>query len=540
MFARATTALAGSGIDAGNVNVPRTNDLLYEAYARRAADALGADYAHFSPSERAADPDAYQTAQRKRRDALESLLWVEPNQESSDRMYDLIDIICREDSWSARGEQFDDPMRPTIDEQAAETGALIAWSYRRHGARIAETCPNLNARMLCEVRRRLIAPILNCDDYDFLRGAGNRPALILADIAVACMLMEKSASRRLPPMKLILHTLDRLCITKRREMRALADRLIDACALADLARIMKRITRGEVDLTREAPPSDWLDDVLIPWVGREYFVDPAGCGMISGASGMDYFRLGYFVRDRAIAALGAALIREHDRPAATVTGRILSMEYLRAARDETSPPPRLRRAATEDGSIMLSRVGSMLCAITAGSGRANAGDVVLFSDALPILIDPGRICERSLPMINGEGPMRIPRGDVQTDCDFGADRDLMSADLSMCYPDKCFVGAYQRTLMTMRGDQTVRLVDAFEFIVPPAELTFRFIVGQRPLTLRDSVRIGSVLMTWDGDMSPEAYDLTDVKDYPEKCYLLQFTVRAPSPRAIYSFTFEKQ
>lgn len=539
MFVRAITVLAGNGLDAGNVNVPRTNDLLYESYARRAADALNAQYPCFSPSERAADPDKYAAAQRARREALESLLWVEPNQESLDRMYDLIDRICREDSWSACGEMFDDPLRPTIDAQAAETGALIAWIYRRHGARIAEACPNLNARMLCEVRRRLIAPVLTYDDYDFLKGAGDRPALILSDIAVTCLLMERTASRRLPPLKLILHTLDRLCITKRARPRALSERLTEACALADLARIMKRITRGEADLTREAPPSEWLDDVLIPWVGRDYFIDPAGHGMMSDVSGMDYFRLGYFVRDRAIAALGASLIRENDRPAASVTGRVLSMEYVRAARDEMSPPPRLRRAAAEDGSIMLSRTGGMLCAITAGTGRSNAGDIVLFSDLLPILIDPGRICERSLPVINGSEPLRTPRGEVTMDSDFKDDRDLMSADLSMCYPEQCFVGTYQRTLMTQRRDQTVRLVDAFEFIVPPAELTFRFILGQRPLVLRDSVRIGSVLMTWDGDMTPVAFELEDVPDYPERCHLLQLRAHAPSPRSIYSFTFEK-
>ena len=47
MFARATTALSGSGLDAGNVNVPRPNDLLYEGCAQRAADAL-----------RSAEPDS--------------------------------------------------------------------------------------------------------------------------------------------------------------------------------------------------------------------------------------------------------------------------------------------------------------------------------------------------------------------------------------------------------------------------------------------------------------------------------------------------
>ena len=540
MFARATAALSGSGLDAGNVNVPRPNDLLYESCARRAADALRAPYPRFSASERSTKPETYRSAQRARRAALESLLWMDLNQNALDSTLDLIELICQEDCWSVFLEKFDDPMCPRIDAQAAETGALIAWVLRRHGAKITETAPGLAARMLCEVRRRLFAPILNGGDYDFLRGEGATPALILTDIAIACMLMEKTPARRLPPLKLILHTLDRLCLSKRYAPRALVYRLSDACALADFARIAKRLTRGEVDFTRETPPSDGLDDVLIPWIGREYFFDPAGRGMTPNVSGMDYFRLGYFTRDRAIAALGAELLRERDRPAASVTGRILGMELVRDVRDEVSPPPRLRRAAMADGSILLSRVGGMTCAVTQGSDRANAGDVVLFSDASPILIDTAASDDHNLPVINGARPLRRPRGSVPMDCDFKGDHDLMSADLSMCYPDTCAVHAYQRTLMTMRGDQTVRLIDAFEFAAPPAQLMFRFITPQKPLILRDCVRLGPVVMTWDGDLIVEARDSEIDSEFPEKCAIVQFTVQRPSARSIFSFTFEKR
>ena len=455
-------------------------------------------------------------------------------------MLDLIELICQEDSWSISFEKFDNPMCPRIDMQAAETGVLFAWVLRKHGARIAEAASGMTARMLCEVRRRLFAPILNGGDYDFLRGAGTVPALILADVAVCCMLMEKNPARRQPPLKLILHTLDRLCLTKRRAPCAIVNRLMDVCALADFARLTRRLTRGEVDFTRETPPTEWLDDALIPWIGREYFFDPAGCGMTPAVSGMDYFRLGYFTRDRAIAALGAALLREQDRPAATVTGRILSMELVCAARDELSPPPRLRRAATEDGSLFLSRVGGMTCAITQGSDRANAGDIALFADAAPILIDTGRSDDHNLPMINGMRPLRQPRGGVPMDCDFQDDHDLMSADLSMCYPDACAVRAYQRTLMTMRGDQTVRLIDAFEFDAPPAQLAFRLITAQKPLIRRDCVRLGPVVITWDGDLAIEARDLEPATEASAKCFLLQCTALRPAARSIFSFTFEKR
>ena len=94
--------------------------------------------------------------------------------------------------------------------------------------------------------------------------------------------------------------------------------------------------------------------------------------------------------------------------------------------------------------------------------------------------------------------------------------------------------------MTMRGDQTVRLIDAFEFAAPPAQLMFRFITPQKPLILRDCVRLGPVVMTWDGDLIVEARDSEIDSEFPEKCAIVQFTVQRPSARSIFSFTFEKR
>ena len=94
--------------------------------------------------------------------------------------------------------------------------------------------------------------------------------------------------------------------------------------------------------------------------------------------------------------------------------------------------------------------------------------------------------------------------------------------------------------MTMRGDQTVRLIDAFEFAAPPAQLMFRFITAQKPLILRDCVRLGPVVMTWDGDLTAEVRDLEHDPEFPAKCCQLQFTAQRPSARSIFSFTFEKR
>ena len=540
MFARGITVLCTSAVDPGSLPVPRPSEALMDRFSQAAMRAVLDEHPFMGASGRMEDPDSYLRIQKKRRADLESLLFIEPNQDALKKMVDLIDLISAENSWSASGNLFDDPFRPVIDLQAAETGALFAWIHRRHGQKLNAISPRISITMLSEVRRRLLTPITVHEDYPFMRNKGDYPVLILCDLLLSCLLLENLPSRRQGPVKAILRLLDRLSGEPLTGMRPFDAHLADACALADIARIIKRLTRGEFDMTTSTPPESWLDDVLIPWVAGEYFIDPVTGGMKSTASGMDVFRLGYLTRDKALCALGAQMHRFNEKPCFSLTGRILSQEYVRAAMDETAPPPKLRRAENESGSIMLSRVSGLLAAITRGTGRRNAGDITLFADNTPILIDAGgEVIYRNLPSVNGLEMLSGLTPEILTERDFGSERDVMSADLTPAYPRECGLAAYQRTLMTMRGDETVRLVDAFEFIHPAEEVCFRFVCAQKPLSLRTYVRIGNVSLSWDGDMVPEIFEINDEAAYPGSCYLLQFTVKKPGQRFICGFTFER-
>lgn len=534
MFVRGISILVSSAVDVGNIPAPRPWDGLSAACAQAALRALQAEAEFLPLSARLAHPEAYRKIQRARREQLEAFLWVDPNAAALDRMQDLIGAICEEGSWSASGAAFDDPFHPNIDLQAAETGALLAWLLRRHGARLGEHNPRIPSVLLGELRRRLFRPMLAHDDYPFMRGGGRCPALVLSDLLIGCLLTEKSPSNRQQPVKLLLRLLDRLCAAPQSPEAPLEERLTDACAIADLARLLKRLTRGELDLTRSQPPGVWLDGMLIPWIAEDSFFDPAGGGIRPPLSGMDLFRLGYLAGDRALCALGAQLHRRRARPAASVSGRILSMEYMRALEDESGAPPRLKRASTEDGSLMLSRADA-LCAAIAG-GRGGAGDVALFHGATPILAGAGPDA-RSLPLIDGRAPLARPSQPPAAEADFGAERDLMSVDLTDAYPAQCGLSAYQRTLMVSRSDAVVRLVDAFEFAQPAGQLCFRFFAAQRPLSLRNAVRLGPVTLSWDGDLLPEISELPAGESAPGG-WLLCFTLRNPPTRLICGFRFE--
>ena len=537
MFTRGISILTSSSLDVGNIPAPRLWDALSEQCGRDAMRAMQSPLQFIPPSVRAKEPERWAQAQRERRAQLEAFLWVEPNAAALERMIDLLGLICGEGRWAAGGGAFDDPFRPDIDLQAAETGMLLAWTLRRHGAKLGERDARIPGALVGEVRRRLISPLLAHDDYPFMRGEGSFPALILCDLLLSCLLMERNPSRRHQPVKLMLRLLDQLCETESAAFAPYVERLADACALADLARLLTRLTRGELDLTGELPPDGMLDGTLIPWMAGDCFFDPTGEDMRPPVSGMDIFRLGYMVRDQVLSALGAQLSRAANaRPAFSLSGRVLSMEYMRSAQDETSAPPRMRRAAAEGGRMMVSRVDA-LCAALAGAGaRSNAGAVALFCGNTPVLVDAGGDAH-SLPLIGGFAP--VPRiNALPTDADFGADRDLMSADLTDAYPEICPLAAYQRTLITMQGDGTVRLVDAFEFAGAIRDIDFRFVTPQRPQPVEGGVRLGPVDMSWDGGMIPEFTELPASPAFPNGCYLLRLKMTEPPRRLICGFTFE--
>ena len=538
MFVRGIPILISSAVDTGNLPAPRPCDLLADRLGQSAMRTLQATAQYMPLSERLQDPDQYMYLQQKRRAQLESLLWIEPNPGMLECMLDLIVMICEEGSWSVNRLGIDDPARPAIDVQAAETGVLFAWILRRHGARLAEYNSRIQSVMLSEVRRRLLSPILAHEDYPFMRLIGRCPALIMSNLLLTCILMEKNPARRQQPVKLLLRLLDKICASQSDPSAPIEERLADACAIADLARLLKRITRGEMDLTRSVPPAGWLDDLIIPWIQGETFVNPAGETMRPRIAGMDLFRLGHLTRERSLCALGAQLGGLTEQGGFSLSGRILNMEYMRAAQDECGNPPRLRRAAAENGALMVSRLDNTFTAIAGMGNRANAGDITLYVDGAPVLVDAGGAVH-SLPMIDGCSPVFQPARLPQTDAQFGQDRDLMSVDLTQTYPEACPVAAYQRTLITSRADGVVRLVDAFEFADAVEEICFRFVSAQKPISLRECVRLGPVDLSWDGEMLPEITELPACDAFAGGSWLVSLRAKNVSRRFICGFTFER-
>lgn len=504
-------------------------------------------------SRRLADPAAYLRLQKARRQALEALVAAEADGAALERIVDLLCMLCEEATWSEnpKGAPFDDDQHPEIDFQCAETLMLLAWTGRALGERLGS---RVTGKLLYEARRRVFSPFLAHGDYPFMRtvgpgaGACKRPLCILSDILLSAILMETDAARRGAVLKQALRLIDQAIQGRERRALPLEDELAQTAAVTDLCQLLRKLTRGEMDLTETYPTADWLDALLFPWLAEGFFADPAAGGLCPRLSGQELFRVGLCSGDEALTALGAALYRAGRRPSATVTGRFLDFGCAGMLSAQVGKPPRLKHAATARNRVMLSRFSGMTACLHTGGGRGNAGSLVLFLGDKPILVEaPGRA---GVPMIGGAEQLADP-GERTPEAAFGADacpadfevqpdRELMSVDLTNAWPESARARAVQRTAMALRREGALRLVDAFD-LDAPAPVAFRFYTPQRPERLMDGLRLGPVDMRWEEglrcDIAPLKARFPDDNAAGDALYAVTLTTEQPVSRGFFTFSF---
>lgn len=492
-------------------------------------------------SQRLNDPAAYRRVQRGRRQALEALILVEPNRDVIARATDLICLIAEESTWSEnpRNAPFDDERHPEIDFQCAETAMLLAWTARGFGEQLES---RVAGKLLYEVRRRVFSPFLAHADYPFMRGRGERPLCILSDILLAAVLLESDAARRNALLKQALRLIDAAIAEREARVTPLCDEIAETGAVTDLCLLLRKATRGELDLTDVYPTPDWLDALLFAWLEGDWFADPAAGDMRPPVSGQALFRVGLAANDEALAALGAAQHRAHKLPSPTLTGRLLDMSCATLLAAEAGKPPRVKHAATARNRLMVSRFSGMTVAMHTGGRRGNAGGLMLFAGGEPILVETPSCA--NVPVINGRAQAAGAESAFEADAcpaDFAvqSDREQMSVDLTNAYPVEAAVRSCQRTAMVMRREEVLRVVDAFD-LTEPAPIAFQFVTPQKPEYLMNGLRLGAVDMSWEGELKVDVQPLGQALGDGEAkrpLYRIAFQSASPLARAFFAFSF---
>ena len=507
---------------------PRAQGANRPDLAEAAMRAMRRELPDMPVSARLRDPAAYLRLQQARRQCLEALLTAEPDEAVLGRMIDLIGMIAEESRWSENpaGAPFDDDTHPDIDFQCAETLMLLAWTGRALGDRLTT---RVSGKLLYEARRRVFSPFLAHEDYRFMRGRGRRPLAILSDILLSAVLLETSGQRRNAILKQALRMIDAAIDARADRTEPLEDAAADTGAITDLAHLLRKLTRGQLDLTETCPTPDWLDQLLYPWLEGEYFCDPAGGGMHPALSGAELFRIGLAANDDALTALGAHLHRARRVPSATLTGRLSDLGCLGMLEAETRKPPRIKCGATPRNRVMVSRFSGMTCCMHAGGNRANAGGISLFCEGNPILVEDAE--NANLPDIGARAQLDIPQPDCVAEYDLRPERDTMTIDLTHAWTPG-LLQSFQRTAIIQRPDATLRLVDAFD-LAEPSVIRFRFHTPLKPGMISGGLRLGPVDFGWEGDLGMR-FDMLD-----SGLYRVELATPAPVTRAFYTFNFSR-
>ncbi|MBE5806923.1 MAG: hypothetical protein E7317_01095 [Clostridiales bacterium] len=471
--------------------------------------------AYMPLSERMEQPGRYMRVRLTERAALMAMLCSAEDVDAT-RAGDLIAALCEELRWSdnADGQAFDEPGRPAIDRFAAETGALLAWTVRLMGDKLA---PAAVATVRGEIRRRLLSPAMAQEDYPFLRGEGTAALTVLCDLLMAAALVETDAARFARVTRPLLKGLDAF-FARPAALKPLRELVDGLTALNDVA--------DALGFEAALPLEDGLDELMCAWVEADRFLDPAGTGTERGLSGADIYRLGERCGDRAACRLGAYLGRIKPMPPVNVTGRLTAGGARAQMEAVKADPPRLRAGASRDGLRMLVRTPDFLCAMNGAAGHGNAGDVRLFTDGLPLL--NGGDGTFSVPLIGG---LKQVEGACPCTLEAMDTRDMLSIDMTQAYPEACGLRSLQRTLVVSRDERSIRWVDAVALKLPE-DIEFRFVCGVKPSVFATAVRFGRMRLTWEGGMDVSARALQDGRT------LLSFRPVQAVSRGLYTFIFD--
>ncbi|MFH0990112.1 MAG: heparinase II/III family protein [bacterium] len=443
--------------------------------------------------------------------------------------------ICEESYWGVsahigvqkRGSGLPDVTEPTVDLFAAETGTLLAWTHYLLKRQLDTLSPLLTERIRDEVRRRILTPNLERDDFwwmGFKRKVNNWNPWICSNWLTAALLLEEDPDRRAQSVYKILRCLDNF----------LNDYPEDGgcdegpgywgragASLYDCLELLTSVSQNKIS---------FFDRPLIHEIGRyiarvyihdQYFINFADAPAKHEADAAVIFRYGRAINDPAMTGFGAFLAKQQNLGTGRidgsfgVLGRVLPALFSLDALMTTKPAEPLIRDFWLPGlQVMGARSfnGSAKSFYIAAKGGHNneshnhndVGNFVLYVDGDPVLIDVGvetytsktfskdrysiwtmQSAYHNLPSINGvmqkDGAQYKASNLTYNETDAAA---VFSLEIAGAYPKDASVKEWQRTLTLNRG-KNVELHERYELGEVKQNLQWSFMSFRIPSLIED-------------------------------------------------------
>lgn len=412
-------------------------------------------------------------------------------------------LLLSEPDWNRAGRRHVPAAGGMPDCFAAQTTELLCWAAVLLDRPLEEYAIGLreSAFAACEIRA-----IAWLDDPACCEAALRRtdaPQFARALVS-ACLLTPQDESTRWLRLKNALRILDRCTsggwLSAAFGRSSLPGWMESACALADAVLLSDLACAGQSGLRSD---ESLLAEIRLParlHIAGPCFADEK-CALRPEFSGEDLYRIGAAFDDDGLCSLGAFLdAREQEaeaqqgmvlRPAENITSRMLNALWRPSLEQDGGQ-------LNEDPLCCVPWLHFYAARPHGGKGfyaALLAGAPVLFLDGEPVI----GLCnqQRSLPEIEGVRPTRCACRDESLRAE---GFPTISMDIAPSFPPEASLASWQRTIMLTNQDQTVRLLDAFDFSGARKGCSLRFVCAQQPVVAVGAprARIGAAHMEWDG------------------------------------------
>ncbi len=508
---------------------------LKEEYIERGVDALSLEWPQLPASvymnfKTTGERVSYSRPHHIRRDKLADLVMAECIEGEGRFMEQIVDgiwLICEETSWcipihlftQRSGSGLPSPaMRsadpglpdiedPVVDIWAGETVNLMAWTYYLLGDQLDQISPMIRKRMEYEIKRRIIDPLHERNDYWWLWIPGkehsdhhinNWTPWIGANWLTALLLLEDEEEKRIDGVYKCMEAVDRFlneyhddggCDEGPGYFNAAGG------AAFDCLELLFDASGGAIDLYKEALIHNMGSYIYKAHIADDYYINFADAQANTNIHPFHLYRYARRTDNEVLAGLTAIKARDRDILNKGIGDNIGRQLYFlfntEIIKEQEANVPLLQDVWLPGIQVMAAREkgGSTEGLYVAAKGGFNdeshnhndAGHFIVYSDGQPAIIDVGvgtytaqtfstsrydiwtmQSAYHNLPTVNG---YMQPHGKeykvTHIDYSFNPEYSQLNMDLQGTYPEEAGVEKWNRNVKLDRKERVIEVTDAY-------------------------------------------------------------------------------
>jgi hypothetical protein len=480
----------------------------------------------------------YETPYFIRRHALQALIvgeWLEGKGRFLDDLINGLWATCEETTWilpahlymgRRKQEPLADVSEPLIDLFAGETGALLAWGLYLLEPALAGVSPLLVERIQNELKRRIIDPYLERNDFWWMLevnpfGINNWAPWCTSNCLGIILLHEPDEARRIEAVVKGMHTLD-LYIANYP-----ADGGCDegssywyraGGSLFDCLEILHMASGGQINIYDEPLIREIGRFMLKAYIDDDYFVNYADGSARQSGTPVCLYRYGERIMDQQLSALGRRLHRQRREQ-----GMLLQTECLYRELQELACYVHLTAPGREEVFLQDSWMSDLQIITARESSEAangfylsakgghnaenhnhnDVGQFIVYLDGKPLLVDPGvgtytaqtfseqrydiwcmQSSYHNLPAINGF-QQQAGQDYAAHSCDYKVtpERASFTVELAGAYPSEAGLESWRRSVELHRIETAkVTITEEVSLLQETADIAMHWITPCLPVS----------------------------------------------------------